>query len=181
MPMSSSGTCKPFLRQRPQLAAAEAGAAEGRQAVAVGPLHRAQDVGTVARAADGDEQVAGAGQVLQLLHEDAVEALVVAPGEDVRRVVGQAEDAETLFRVVVEVLAAQRSLADVLAEMRGVRAAAAVADQEDEAVALVTRIHEVRQGFDFGGIDAEQFLGDPFQKRQGVELGSEHVQSSGGG
>ena len=51
---------QPVLRQRPQLAAAEAGAAERRQAVAVGPLDRPQDVRAVARAADGDEQVAGA-------------------------------------------------------------------------------------------------------------------------
>ena len=83
-----------MLGQRPQLAAAEAGAAERLQAVPVGPLDGPQDVRAVARAADGDEQVARAGQVLELLDEDAVEALVVAPGEDVRRVVGQAEDAQ---------------------------------------------------------------------------------------
>ena len=73
-----------LLGQRPQLAAGEAGAAEGSQVVPVGPLDGPQDVGAVAGAADGDEQVAGAGQVLELLDEDALEALVVGPGEDVR-------------------------------------------------------------------------------------------------
>ena len=93
----------------------------------------------------------------------------------------QAEDAEALLGVVVEILAAQRALADVLAEVGGVGAAAAVADQENEAVALIAGIHEVGQRLDLGGVDAEQFLGDAFQKRQGVQLGSEHGWSSGGG
>ena len=47
-----------LLGQAAQLAAAEAGAAERLQAVAVGPLDGPQDVRAVARAADGDEQVA---------------------------------------------------------------------------------------------------------------------------
>ena len=133
MPMSSSGTCRFCCASVAQLAAAEAGAAERLQPVPVGPLHRPQHVGAVAGAADGDQQVARAGQVLELLDEDAVEAFVVAPGQDVRRVVGQAQDAQAFLGVVVEVLAAQRALAQVLAEVRGVRAAAAVAAQEDNA------------------------------------------------
>ena len=79
------------------------------------------------------------------------------------------------FVVVVEVLAAQRALADVLAEVGGVGAAAAVADHENETVALVTGIHGVRQGLDLGGVDAEQLLADALQKRTNVQFGSEHV------
>src|SRR5207253_3531409 len=85
---------QPALRQRSQLAAIKAGAAESLQAVAVGPFDCSQHVGTVARATDADEQVPGAGQVLELLDEDALKAFVIAPGKNVGRVVGQAEDAE---------------------------------------------------------------------------------------
>ena len=81
---------QPLLGQRPQFAAAEAGAAVCLYIVAVRPLDGPQHVRAVARAADGDEQVAGLGQVLELLDEDALETLIVGPGEDIRRVVGQA-------------------------------------------------------------------------------------------
>ena len=95
----------------------------------------------------------GLRQVLELFDEDAVEALVVAPGEDVRRVVGQAEDAQALLAVVVEVLAAQRALAEVLAEVRGVRAAAAVAADENELAPHITIVNRVGQGLHLGRLD----------------------------
>src|SRR5262249_16224207 len=121
MPMSSSATCSPCRAsvprfQRPRCGAAEPVPPDRPAAVAVGPLPRRQHVGAVARAADGDEQVARRRQVLELFDEDAVEALVVAPGQDVRGVVGQAEDAQPPLAVVVEVLAPQRALAEFLAE-----------------------------------------------------------------
>src|SRR5262245_57238883 len=95
------------LRERLELAPREPGAAERSEAVLVGPVHGAKDVRAVSRAADGDEQISRAGDILQLLDEDAVEALVVGPGEDVGRVVGEAEDLEAFLLVVFEILAAE--------------------------------------------------------------------------
>src|SRR6185312_8590798 len=114
-----------------------------------------------------------------LFGEDALEALVVAPGEDVRRVVGQADDAQPLLLVVVEVLSAERPLAEVLAEVGGVRAAAAVADDEDEATLLVAVINGVGQGLDLGRVDAVQFLADALQELLRRELDAEHADSFG--
>ena len=173
--MSSSGTCSPLLRQRPQLAAAVAGAAECLQVVAIRPLDGPQNVRTVARAADRHEQVAGTGQVLQLLDEDALETLVVGPREDVRRVVGQAEDAQAFLLVVVEVLAAEGAFAHVFAEVRRVGAAAAVADHEDESALLIALPDVVGHCLNFAGIDAQQFLSGPFEKGVRVQLDSEHA------
>ena len=70
------------------------------------------------------------------------------------RVVGQAEDAQAFLAVVVEILAAQRALAEVFAEMRGVRAAAAVADDEDEAAAAVAVKDGVGQRLNLGRINS---------------------------
>ena len=102
---------------------------------------------------DRDEQIARRGQVLQLLHEDAIEPLVVAPGQDVGRVVGQAQDLEPLLGVVVEELPGERPLAQVLAEVRGVRAAAAVADHEDEPALDVAFVNEVGEFLHLGDVD----------------------------
>src|SRR5262249_42898724 len=156
-------------------AAAEAGAAERQKPVAVGPLHRPQHGGAVAGAADGDEQVARPGQVLQLLHEDALEALVVAPGEDVRRVVRQAQDAQALLPVVVEVLAAQGALAQVLAEVGGVGAAAAVAAQKDGAAVLVAVVDGVGQRPDLALVEPRELLGDAVEELARAQLGSQHA------
>jgi len=101
-----------------QLAAGEAGAAEGLQAVGVAPIDGAEDVGAVAGPRDGDEQVTGAGEVLELFDEDAVEALVVTPGEDVGGVVGQAQHLQAPLRFEV----AQRALGQILTQVRGIRA-----------------------------------------------------------
>ena len=83
--------------------------AEGLQTVAIGPVDRGQDVGAVARAADGDHQVARPAVVHQLLDEDLVVAHVVAHGQNPAQVVGEAEDLEPLFRFVFQVLRAAAS------------------------------------------------------------------------
>src|SRR5262245_49398180 len=81
-----------LLGEGAELAAGEAGAAERLETVAVGPVDGLEHIGAVAGATDGDQQVAGTSQVLELLDKDAIEALVVAPGEDIGGVVGEAED-----------------------------------------------------------------------------------------
>ena len=62
--------------------------------MAVGPIDGVQHVGAVARAADGDEQITGLCQVLKLLDEDTLETFIVSPGKDIRRIIGQTQDAE---------------------------------------------------------------------------------------
>src|SRR5688500_7634926 len=83
-----------LLGQGLELTAAVAGDAKSLDLVSVGPFDGAKNVGAVARAADGDEQIARLAEILELLDEDAFEIRIVGPGEDVRRIVGQAEDAE---------------------------------------------------------------------------------------
>jgi len=78
-----------ILGQLPQAPAAKAGAAESHQPVAIGPLDSPQHVDAVARSGDRHQQIAGASEILQLLDEDTLEALVVGPGQNVRRIVGQ--------------------------------------------------------------------------------------------
>src|SRR5262249_61776592 len=107
-------------------------------------------------------------QVLHLLDEDAVEALVVAPGEDVRRVIGQAEDADALL-LALEVLPAQGALADVLAEVAGVRPAAAIADDKDKAVALIAVVDRVGQRLHLDRVDAQELLANALQERANVQ------------
>ena len=167
MPMSSRG-------QGFEFAAGEARAADGRDAPAIGPFNRFKDVGAVAAAANGDEQIAGAGEILELFDEDAVEPLVVAPGENVGGVVGEAEHLEAFFLIVFEVLAAQRTLPQVFTEVGGIGAAAAVAADEDEAVGAVAFVDEVGKLLDLLDVDAEQFLANAFKKGTGAERGSEH-------
>src|SRR5262249_9002953 len=53
----TQGAVQPLRGQGAQLAAGEAGAAERLQAVAVGPIDGAENVGAVARAADGNQHV----------------------------------------------------------------------------------------------------------------------------
>src|SRR5262249_11331239 len=106
---------------------------------------------------------------------DALEALVVAPGEDVGRVVGQAEDADALLRVVVEIFATERALADVFAKVRRVGTAAAVAAHEDESALAIGVVHHVSQSLYFTGVEPPQFLADALEKGARVEFGSEHT------
>ena len=53
------GDVKVVLSERLELAAGEAGAAEGGEPIAIGPLDGAEDIRAVAGAADGDEEIAG--------------------------------------------------------------------------------------------------------------------------
>src|SRR5262249_61762322 len=87
---------------------------------------------------------------------------------------GEAEDAEALLPVVVEVFAAEGTLAHVLGEVRRVGPAAAVADHEDEAALLVALPDVVGQRLDFPGVDAQQFLRGPFEEGARVQLDSKH-------
>src|SRR6516162_5938936 len=109
-----------LLCESAQFAATEAGAAECAQVVAIRPLHGLKYVGTIAGAADGNEQIAGLCQVFELLDENAVKTFVVAPCQYVRRVVCQTQDAQPFLAVVVEILSAERAFAQILAEMRAV-------------------------------------------------------------
>ena len=66
--------------------------------------------------------------------------------------------------VVVEVLAAEGALAEVFAEVRGVRAAAAVADDEHGPAMFVAVVNGVGQGVDLGRVESHQFLADAFHE-----------------
>lgn len=151
---------QPVLGGVTEFAAGEAGAAEGGQSVPVGPFHGGQNVRAVTRAADGDQHVAWGGEVFQLFDKNSVEAFVVGPSQNVRRVVSQAENPHPFFVVVVQVVRQfETPFADVFAKMGGVRAAAAVADDEDEPAVLVGLVHEVGQGLQFRRVDPGHFLG----------------------
>src|SRR6516225_2851186 len=147
-----------LLGQRSELSAGEASAAECSQIMSIGPFDGPQDIRAVTRAANGNEQIAGAGQVFQLLDKYAIESLVVAPGQNVWRIVGQTENAQTLLPIVIEVFATKSSLAEVLAEVRRIGTAAAVADHEHEAAAAIAIINGVGQLLDLGRIHPQQFL-----------------------
>src|SRR5207237_5238258 len=125
-----------------------------------GPLHGAQHIGAVAGAADRDEQVAGTRQILQLLHKHTLKSFVVAPGENVRRVVGQTEDAQPSHTVAIKILATQRPLAEIFTEMRRIRTAAAVATKKNEPLLHIAVVNGVGQRLDLGRVEAEKFLAD---------------------
>src|SRR5260370_1005357 len=55
--------------------------------------------------------------------------------------------------------------------MRGVGAAAAVADDEDEFAALVAVENEIGERLNLGLVDARQFMRDPVQKRITIDSG----------
>ena len=141
------------LGRRPQLAAAVTSQAERPQIVRIGPFDGPQDIRAVAGAADGNQQVAGRGEVFQLLDEDALKPFVVGPSENVGRVVGQAEDAQPRLGVVVVIFAADGAFAGIFAKVRGVRPTAAVADDEHHRPATVGVVHGVAQRLDLGRID----------------------------
>lgn len=147
-----------LLPQGLQLAARIAGNAPGRQPLPVRPLDGIQDVRAVAAAADGDQNIPRRGQVLELLDKDPVEAFVVAPRQDVGRIVGQTEDLQPLPVVVEKVFAVQRALAEILAEVGRVRAAAAIAADEDEFSGLVGGVDVVRQAGDLRQIESFENL-----------------------
>ena len=127
----------------------------------VGPGDGLEDVGTVARARNRQQQIAGRRQVFQLLEEDAVVTLVVGPGHDAGGVVGQAEDAEPLL--VLEV--AQGAFRQIFAEVRGIRPGAAVADDEDEPARAIGRLDQFGHLLNLGRVEPTDFLVDPIKIR----------------
>ena len=132
MPMSSSGTWMPAWASLLELAAVEAGHAEGRQPVAVGPIDGGQHIGAVARSADRHQQVARLAEIHQLLHEDLVVAAVVADGRQPADVVGQAQHPQRRRDLVAQIFLAEAALAQVLAEVRRRAGRSAVAENENE-------------------------------------------------
>ena len=86
--------------------------------VFLGPGDGLEDVGAVAGAGNRQQQIAGRGEILQLLEEDPVIPFVVGPGHDAGGVVGQAQDFEPLL--VLEV--AKGALRQILAQVRSIRA-----------------------------------------------------------
>src|SRR5262245_10956974 len=106
-----------FLSDLAKLTAGKTGTAKSNQTMTIRPFRCANDIRAVAGTADRDQQIARVGEVFQLLGEDTIESLVVGPGEDVRRVVGETHNAEALFAVVVKVLPAKRAFTEVFAKM----------------------------------------------------------------
>jgi len=74
-----------------ELATVVAGQAERDEAVAVGPIDSVEDVGAIAAAADGEDEIAGGAVVHELLEENLVVAAVVANGQEPARIVCQAQ------------------------------------------------------------------------------------------
>ena len=66
------------------------------------------------------------------------------------------------------------ALAHVLAEVRGVRAAAAVADDEHEPARDVTLVDQVGELLHLGGVDAAEFAGDAVEELAGIERRAKH-------
>ncbi len=133
------GRVQVILAQAFELAAREAGAPHRREAMFVGPRDGLEDVWSIPRTRYRQQQVPGRSQVFQLLQEDAVVTLVVGPGHDARGVVGQAQDAQTLLVFKV----AQGAFRQVFAQVRSIRARAAVADDEDKAALIVRGLDQL--------------------------------------
>ena len=124
-PMCGTGTWILSCASGPELAAVAPGQRDGLAARLIRVLHGAQHVRRIAGTADAHEQVAGLGEVLELLGEDAVVAHVVGISGQRGQLVRQRHDAEARFAVEA------RALHDVAGEMRGGGGAAAVAADED--------------------------------------------------
>ena len=120
-----------------------------RKAVCIGPLDCLEDVWTVSRAADREQDCTRVCKVLQLLDEDTVVAQIVSVREDARRVVSQAHHLEPFLLVKVM----ERPLPQVLTEVRSVRARPAVPDDEYEPIVLVRLRQEVDQCLDLCKVD----------------------------
>ena len=161
-----------MLGQGLELAAAEAGDAQGGHAVGVGPLDGSENVGAVARARDRQQDVAGRGQVLQLLDEDPVVSLVVAPCHDPGGVVGQAENLEPFL--VLEV--AQGTLGQVFAEVRGTGTRPAVADDEDEAPGVIRVLDDLAHVLELLEVERLDLAADAIQIILGAQRPSQHIE-----
>src|SRR5437867_8926008 len=75
-------------------AAIIAGDAHGPKPLRIRPLDSLEHIRTIARSADRQQERAGLRQVLELFDKYALIAAIVRIGEDVRRVVGEADDSE---------------------------------------------------------------------------------------
>src|SRR5262249_11257869 len=73
-----------------------------------------------------------------------------------------------------EILPQDRLLPEVLAKVRGVGAAAAVADDERGLPLLVAGVNRVRQRVDLCGVELAEFLADLFQEGVNVQLNPQH-------
>ena len=124
-PMCGTGTWILSCAIGPSLPAIAPGQRHRPAARLVRVLDGAQHVRRIAGSADAHEQVAGLGEILELLHEHAVVAHIVGVGRQRGQLVRQRHDAES--RLAVEA----RAFHDVAGEMRGGGRAAAVAADED--------------------------------------------------
>jgi hypothetical protein len=146
-----------------QSPAVVAGQSKGLHPVAVGPIDRLQHVRAVARPADGDQGIAGRGQIHQLLDEDLVVGQVVADRHDPTGVVGQAEYPQPLLALVQQIRFAQRALAQIFADMAGRQPRSAVADQEHEPLLLPRFVDQVGPAIQRRPVDPPNLVAQPLQ------------------
>src|SRR5579871_1396081 len=118
------------LRELLELPAAHAGEADGPQAHGLGQLHRPEDVGGVAGAADADGDVAGLREPPELLREHLRVLAVVGPGGEALDGVDQGDALEP------PLVALDGGLADVDDEVGGGGGAPAVAEEVDRPTAV---------------------------------------------
>ena len=104
------------------------------------------------------------------------ETLVVAPGQDVRRVVGQADDTNPFLGVVVEILRGWCPWPMSSQKCEALAAAAAVAADKDHPAAAVTVVHHVGQVLDSGWVVAAPAIPvmNSFQEGANVQGRSKH-------
>ena len=111
----------------------------------------------------------GPAEVHQLLDENLVVAAIVADGENPAEVVGQAHHLEPPPRFVLEMLGPERAFAEVFAHVRGGRARAAVAEDEDERPLLPGVEHQIGPAMKLGKLDTVQFFTKPTNISGGVQ------------
>ena len=164
------GGVEVVMGERFELAAGEAGDADGGEAVVIGPRDGLEDIRAVSRAGDREQDVTWGREVLELLEEDAVIAFVVCPGHDAGGVIGQAQDFEPLL--VIEV--AEGALGQIFAEVRGIGAGAAVAADENESAFIVGGFDELGDFLDLGRIELLDFAADDGEVFGNAEFCTEH-------
>ena len=167
------GHMQVVMGQGLQLAAGEPRETDRGEPVAIGPVDGLENVRAVAGTGDRQQQVAGRRQVLELLQEDPIIALIVGPGHDSRSVVREAQNLQPLL--ILEV--AEGALREVLAEMRRVGARTTVADDEDETTGIIRLFDQVVDVFDKGGVKPLDFVADPREVISRRHRRSEHAGS----
>ena len=160
-----------------ELAAVEAGHAEGREPMAVGPIDGGQDIGTVARSADRHQQVSRLAEIHQLLHENLVVAAVVADCRQPADVVREAQHPQTPPRLVAQVFLAEAAFAKILAKVRRRAGRTAVADDKYRVSILPGGIEQLGQVADFRRIDPGKFALQAIEVGWIIERDSEHFNS----